>query len=86
MLTDLESDGEHQHGENNRPKGPVPKHLQNTRHCHRRPKPSLGRHRNADRDRGASREQREGGREPLPGDTGDRTGSRHARDSPATPP
>lgn len=46
----LESDGEHQHSENNRPKGPVPKHLQNTWHCHRCPQPSPERHRNADRD------------------------------------
>lgn len=86
--TNLESDGEHQHGENNRPKSPVPKHLQNTWHCHRCPKPSLGRHRNADRDgEQAGSRGREGGREPLLGDKGFGTGSRHARNlPPATPP
>lgn len=36
----LQSDGEHQHGENNRPKGPIPKNLKNTLHCHRRLGPS----------------------------------------------
>lgn len=36
----LQRDGEHQHSENNRPKGPIPKNLENTLHCHRRLQPS----------------------------------------------
>lgn len=34
-VPNLQGDGEHQHGENNRPKGPIPKNLKNTLHCHR---------------------------------------------------